>query len=94
LRQTTTPTPQPTIEFTLFMVPSSSKLSSSKFEKNKQKNSTMVCQARSMLSPERKKLIFTPIEQAYTQKLERITTWVRMGDYEKQWASKVLELQI
>jgi hypothetical protein len=44
------------------------------------------------------RLIFTPIEQTYTQELERITTRVRMGKDETQWASKVrlvglLELQ-
>jgi hypothetical protein len=43
-------------------------------------------QAKFVLSPVLEKLIFTPIEQAYTMELE-IITWVRMGENEKQWAS-------
>ncbi len=49
----------------------------------------MACQAMSMFLHEPKRLIFTPIEHMYIQELERITTWVRMGYDEKQWASTV-----
>lgn len=43
----------------------------------------MAHQARSMLSLEPKRLILTPVEQTYAQKLERITTWVNMGEDKK-----------
>jgi hypothetical protein len=42
-----------------------------------------------MLSLKPERLIFTPIEQTYIQELERIITWVTMGEDEKKWASKV-----
>jgi hypothetical protein len=45
--------------------------------------------AKFVLSLELEKLIFTPIKHAYNMELERITTWVRMGKNEKQWASIV-----
>jgi hypothetical protein len=35
-----------------------------------------------VLSPNLEKLIFTPIEHAYTMELERIT-WERMGENDK-----------
>jgi hypothetical protein len=43
----------------------------------------MAHQVRSMLSLEPKRLILTPIEQTYTQKLKIITTWVNMGEDKK-----------
>jgi hypothetical protein len=49
----------------------------------------MSCEHRSILSPKPKKLIFTPVEQVYTQELERITTYVKMGKDKKTWAFKV-----
>jgi hypothetical protein len=49
----------------------------------------MARQTRYVFSLEPERLIFTPVEQMYAQKLERITTWVSMGKDEKQWASKV-----
>ncbi len=35
------------------------------------------------------KKIFTPIEQLYIQELERIITWVKMGEVEKRWATNI-----
>jgi hypothetical protein len=49
----------------------------------------MACQARFVLLPKPKRFIFTLIEHMYIQELERITTWVKMGEDEKQWASIV-----
>jgi hypothetical protein len=49
----------------------------------------MFCQTRFVLLLKLERLIFTLIKEAYTQKLERIITWVRMGENEKKWASKV-----
>jgi hypothetical protein len=49
----------------------------------------MFCQARFILSPKPEKLIFTPIEQSYIQKLKKITTLVKMGEDEKKWAFRV-----
>lgn len=49
----------------------------------------MFHQARFVLSLKLEKLIFTPIEQAYTMELDGITTWVRIGENVKQWASIV-----
>jgi hypothetical protein len=43
-------------------------------------------QAKFVLSLELKRLIFTPIVYS---KVGIITTWVRMGEDENKWASKV-----
>ncbi len=53
----------------------------------------MFYQPRSILSPKPKRLIFTPIKQSYTQKLKKITTWVKMGEDEKKWASPHLSIK-
>lgn len=46
----------------------------------------MLHQAKFVLSLELKRLIFTPIVYS---KVGIITTWVRMGEDENKWASKV-----
>jgi len=90
LRQETISTPQSFIDsYVPLVVSGSSKPSHSKSKKKKQKISIMFCQARFILSPKLERLIFTQIEQSYTQKLKKITTSVKMGKDEKKWALRV-----
>jgi hypothetical protein len=49
----------------------------------------MFYQARSIHSPKLERLIFTPIQQSYTQKLKKNTTWVKMGEDKKKWVFRV-----
>jgi hypothetical protein len=65
LKQIIAPTSQTIAEFTQLTIPSSSKPSSSKFKRKKQISSLMAHQTRFVLSPNLKRLIFTPVEQTY-----------------------------
>jgi hypothetical protein len=46
-------------------------------------------QTRFILSPKLERLIFTPTKHGYSQESERVITWLKMGEDEKKWASKV-----